>query len=181
MADSVEEASKRKDEKMAERAQARERRRRLLPLFEELLVMSEHEFIELMLSAAEQKAGICYEGSEDMSAWSNLDLTGPLEGVWSDLKDRFEFGIEAGTSRHERVSDVFTEFKVNGKKVGPKWTYGHLEKLICAQIKQHPDDVDEDAAADERKRNEEAAAQATEGRKRKADDDTSTSAKKPRK
>ncbi len=153
MADSVEEVNKRKDEKMAEKALARERRRRLLPLFEELLGMGNQEFVELMLSAAEGKAGIRHEHSEDISAWGNLDLTEPLEDVWSDFKREFEARIEPGTSRYERVADAFSDFEVNGKKVGPKWTYGQLEKLICAQIKQHPDDVDEDAAAEERKRN----------------------------
>lgn len=190
MADSVEEVNKRKDEKMAEKALARERRRRLLPLFEELLGMGNQEFVELMLSAAEGKAGIRHEHSEDMSAWGNLDLTEPLEDVWSDFKRGFEARIESGINQYEKVADAFSDFEVHGERVESDFTYRDLEQLICAQIKQHPDDVDEDAAAEERRRNEEAAAQrkaskieAVGQRKRKNDEeaDTQSPEKNPRK
>jgi hypothetical protein len=123
-----------------ERARARARRRRLVPFFEELLDMSDGEFIELMLSAADKKASIRFDGDEDTSAWGKLDLTGPLEGVWSSLKEAFEFSVSADTSCDELVNDDFTRLKIDKRMAGSDMTYGDLERLICAQIKQHPDD-----------------------------------------
>lgn len=107
---SVDEEKARMEKRLAER----ERRRRLQPLFEELLCMSDQGFIELMLSAAEEKAGIRYSDSEYSSAWGNLDLTVPLLGIWGDFKDDFKSRVEAGSSRYEKVTDVFSDLTVGG-------------------------------------------------------------------
>jgi hypothetical protein len=115
---------------------------RLLPALQELIKLPDSDVIPLLIYAAQANAGVTFRGSRTKSAWDELDHSHLAQGLWAEFKEKLRSHVECGIDQHELCE--LPGLAVNGVPVKPDFTHGDLEDLIDAQLRPHPDDVDED-------------------------------------